>query len=374
MTSDTKQAMREAEGHPAATTEGTAAGQGSAALTARFVRPSQRYMLRRCPSSQSGGYKLTAESDAIELGTETDRAMGLVYLGKPTGPLSPEVAERVERGRVILAALGDKVAGCIVQGYLNGPMGGGTADLVNLLLVLDWKSREGEHKDQLMHYGHNLRASSHGGHLGDKKITLIAAWLAEGDGKYEVWEVGDAELDAWETEQREMERKIGHEYNPGEDCTKCHRRLDCHVRQSWASSALMVLGAGPVPAERAAAHYAQVQQLEKFIEQYCAVMHETVAATGPLPAGDGMELALTETTRSEVDTAQAMDLLMSIGWTSEDIASACRLSLTEVKLQARAAAPRGAKDSAEKEIVELLGPATTTKTSVQLRLRKAREP
>jgi hypothetical protein len=342
-------------------------------LGSSFVRPSQRHMLRRCPSSQAGDYTLTAESDAIDLGTETDRAMGHVYRGESTGPLSPEVAERVERGRIVIAALGDKLAGCIVQGYLNGPMGGGTADLVNLLLVLDWKSREGEHKDQLMHYGHSLRASGHDGHLGDKRITLIAAWLAEGGGKYEVWDVGDDDLDAWEADQHEMERKIGHEYNPGEHCAKCHRRLDCHVRQSWATSALMVLGAGPVPAERAAAHYAQVQQLEKFIEQYRAVMRETVAATGPLPAGDGMELALTETTRSEVDTAQAMNLLMSIGWTSEDIAAACRLSLTEVKRQARAAAPRGAKDDAEKEIVELLSPATTTKTIVELRLRKARE-
>lgn len=339
-----------------------------------MTRPSQRYMLARCPSSQEPGYTLTAESEAIDLGTETDRAMARVFEGKDPGPLSPEVAERVERGRAVTAILWGQLSGCEVQVALDGPMGPGTADVAGPRLVLDWKSREGEHKGQLMHYGHSLRASNHAGCLGDRKITLVAAWLAEGQGKYEIWEVGDAELDEWEAEQHKLEAKIGLEYNPGEHCAKCHRRLDCRVRQSWASSAMVVLGAEPVPAERMAAHYAQVQQLEKFIEQYRSVLREVVAATGPLPAGDGQELALTETRRSEVDTAMAMNLLMSIGWTSEDIAAAARLSLTEVKRQARSLAPRGEKEAAEKEIIDLLGPAITTKTSVQLRLRKAREP
>ena len=358
-----------------------------------MTRPSQRPMLRLCPSSQLPGYTLGIDGVHVRTGIAVDELL-TEYLrtGTPAGPERlqavvdrhavdhAEVAERLARGYHVLEQLDDVIRGdCVVQEALDGPMGPGTPDAYSpvSMFVLDWKSREPDHdiRDQVMHYAHNLRHEV-GGDLGGDQITCVLAYLATGH--YEVWRVGDRELDEWEAEQRRLQAQVGTVYNPGDHCARCHRQLECQARRDWAGGglyALQLLNDGhSVPAESAVTVYPQVVALEKMLKDYRAAIKEAVLAAGSTPVDDEHELAVIDVERKRLDPQKGVDVLLRLGWTDDQIDAASELQIGKVEAIAKADAPRGQKKQAVIDINEALaeGGAITTTTSKTLKMRKAR--
>lgn len=341
-------------------------------------------MLRLCPSSQAEGYQLGIAGEHISTGIAVDEIL-TSYLTKTAIDVAgvatrhdvslEEVANRVTQGLAVLNAISHLLERPQVQVGLDGPMGTGTPDAFSIITqaVLDWKSREGDHWDQMMHYAHSLRNRLGVDYVPDRGITMIIAWLATGT--YEIREIDDAGLDAWAVEQDRFEAQVGTVFRPDpETCPRCHRRLECPARRDQAQGALIAMGS-IIPIEEAAQLYPSVMQLEKYIKEYRATVKEAVIASGPIPVGDGQELAVIDVDRTGVDTAKGLDALNAAGWDGADIEAVTKLEIGKIKKHASSVAPRGVKKAAAEMIVETLtnAGAITTTSSKTLKMRKARE-
>lgn len=346
-----------------------------------MIRPSARPMLRLCPSSQVGGYRLNVTGPHVNVGIAVDAAMGRMI---QYGPLKPEevallakmhdadpdeVSDRVLRGALVLSLIREEIGPApFIQARIDGPLGVGTPDAhnTNPPVVVDWKSREDDrHWDQMMHYAHSLACQIQDP---DTVVTVIPVWLATGT--YEIRRVNAAALIEWEKEQVRLERLVGEVYGPGEHCTRCNRRLDCEVRRAWAECALEVIQK-QTPVEQAAQAYPAALQAEKIIADYKAAMKEAVLAAGdPIPVDEDQELAVIDVTRRSLDNGVAESLMRESGWTREEILAVSEIKIGAVEKLVKSKAPRGQKKQAVEDANEWLADAIRTKTTKTLKLRR----
>ena len=243
--------------------------------------------------------------------------------------------------------------------------------------VLDWKTGMAEG------YAHQQRAYAFLTLRRYPTVTEVysaTVYVRLGYWHGRLYRASDLE-DWWADMKRHLVNGLG-KFSPGSHCGYCPRRAECPGVRQYTESCLATIDSNPttqaelLTADNAAElgpHLADTLRRVRYIEGRCKEFRDTLrdqvrTAGGEVPAGDGMVLRIVETRRRELDALKAWPVLTG-RLTDEQIAGACKLSISKCQTAASESAPIGTKGTVRKQIeaeLEEAG-AITTKISEQLR-------
>ncbi|MFH0982810.1 MAG: DUF2800 domain-containing protein [Planctomycetota bacterium] len=254
----------------------------------------------------------------------------------------------------------------------------GHADVLSLpsgteARLVDWKSgylTEADAEPQMR--GYALLAARQ---FGVQTVTATVVWLR--DETEQTWTWTAEELAAWWREiVGAWMHWDGNTYIAGDHCRYCPRLTGCPAQRALMRATVADLegvdaqDASQIEPAKVGAMYGRVQVVEQLCERFRNLARAIVAASGPIPTGDGRELALVEQVREVIDPLAAWDTLLdAIG--AEELAGACQISKTAVLSAVSDKASRGQKGKAKDALMGDLRAKGAVKMSTieQLRLR-----
>lgn len=329
-------------------------------MTKITIRPSARPLAHSCPSSiLPPSYKVDRPTEARALGLAAHECAQhevkmVSYepsaIAAKHGADVAELTEMIQPIRGVIEKLRPYLRNPFTEYRVEGPLGGGSIDLLQDLddchVIFDYKSGwvRVDARPQLMAYAHALR---HGGRTMPFKIIPIHLRY----GTYDVYDVGDDELAAFEARDAEVREQAGEVYNPGDGCGYCNRRHECDAyrdEQRNAADALVKIEPGAVSRETLLRLYPQYQLATKALEAYKDAVRRA-AADEPLVAADGSRIELQQLTRDEIAPKKAWAILKGEEFTDEDMQACLSIrkgAMTDI-IKARAGKGRKQKDANE---------------------------
>jgi len=240
----------------------------------------------------------------------------------------------------------------------------GTIDLFSVGRPLDWKSgwkMSDYYHPQMWGYSDLVRA-----------LEAVIVWL-----RYHCYEIVPAlPHDEFVERVTEKVKQIGLAWNPGEHCAWCPRRLACgpyaeYRRSCVAPFAITPRRDVPIPAERMADLSIKADVVKRGLDAFKAVQREWIDEHGPLPLGNGTQLAFqkrsTETIKPEEAWGRIVDEL-GVG----PLGTIVKIGKGALEKAIKAKAPKGQKQKVWQEFQNELREIDATEITVSRQLRKVK--
>lgn len=208
------------------------------------------------------------------------------------------------------------------------------------------------------------------------KAQATVVWLA--DQTYQSWSWTRGELQQWAADTAERIAQWAGEYTVGDHCRYCPRFFGCPgqtaiLRSTIEDLALIDASPGLMELTRLAEIYPAVQNVERLCQAYRDLARNVIAAKGPIPMPEDMQLALVASNRETIDAKAAWSILTQ-QLTEDELSPAVTISKTKALKAISDKAPRGQKGNAKTAIVEALKAAGAITTKQIQSLRVVRRP
>lgn len=370
------------------------------------IRCSRLPLAWNCPESQNvpdGTVVLNIGGEPAEAGNASHRYMSahvrgtelnIPQLAAEHGCDPDELSMLCAQGRKLLSELGKYIK---IDGTMKTevPLRASIEDNIFLVgnadiagrqgrtgLVVDYKSGrlDADHTHQLNGYGYCWMQ-----HLGPEieKVTVIVGMLRTGT--WDVTHLTREQLISWSEELSRRIRNGRGNFNPGESCAYCQRRTNCPGRQAllrtitkdWSVEGAPIIDW--TPETRAAmgpaigTMYGRAKFVESVAEEFRAAVKADVLEHGPLPIGDGRQLAITETNKRVLDPAKARPILEKY-LSADDIDSATKISMAACEQAAASGARKGMGAGIKREMAAALEAAGALSLTTIQSLRETKAP
>lgn len=227
------------------------------------------------------------------------------------------------------------------------------------LLVVDWKGGYIEHDYRHQIMGYLWLAAQKYPHSLFKGVIV---WLRSCE--IEVFSATRAKLAEW---REQLGAAVDSDvYAPGPQCQYCPLAHECAARSALIRSTVMDLapfteGTGRITPERIGALYGRAQLLAKALENYNAIVRDTVRTQGSLSTGDGRVLSFRKGEREHFyldrvagPLARALELTGVDGLVQALGEDAIKLTKKKIQDLAADGAPKGEKAKRIRKVMDAL--------------------
>ena len=236
------------------------------------------------------------------------------------------------------------------------------------MVVIDWKTGWGddEHPAQLAGYASAARAQY--GMPTSGVVTVVEAWLRQRERRIRHYSA--TELDAFVASIDAAHAQVGKVVRPQAGCRWCQRQLVCEPRHDYVRASSMAIA----KLEKGVA--ITRTQLGGLHDQYRAVMaaarlYESMLKqeleVGPITLPDGRRIEMQSVESRVVDAGPAIGVLLSHGFTAEDLQECLSASRSGIESAARRIAGKGKGAGLLRQINADLDKAGAVRTETSMR-------